>query len=204
MAVPCRLDAAVDREHRRPSAPVPAAVRVCRRSSRSGMRRRARMCGDRRGAGRTGRGSRATGRVRWSGRRRRPCHGPTPAAHTPPAPGQKRGGHTAGLSNTAAALQSYRRLNRISLRHCAVLTHRHCFHKSRPHPSPPPTHPPRPAGLLDHRTTRAMEMGIAAVRYGHSRSYLAWPGFPSLFTAQKLRAKKIRRKRCELCEPDRL
>jgi hypothetical protein len=54
------------------------------------------------------------------------------------------------------------------------------------------------------RRVEAMEMGIEAVRHGHSRSYLAWPGPPSLFTAQELRAKEIRRKRCELCGPDPL
>lgn len=54
------------------------------------------------------------------------------------------------------------------------------------------------------KRVEAMEMGIEAARHGHSRSYLAWPGLPSLFTAQELRATKIRRKRCELCGPDPL
>jgi hypothetical protein len=54
------------------------------------------------------------------------------------------------------------------------------------------------------KRVEAMEVGIEAVRHGHSRSYLSWPGLPSLFTAQELRAKGTRRKSCELCGPDPL
>ncbi|MEU0625008.1 hypothetical protein ABZ329_29625 [Streptomyces rubiginosohelvolus] len=54
------------------------------------------------------------------------------------------------------------------------------------------------------KRVEAMEAGVESVRRGNGRAYLAWPGLPSLFTAQELRAKKIRRKRCELCGPDPL
>ncbi|GGK29435.1 hypothetical protein GCM10011583_71720 [Streptomyces camponoticapitis] len=54
------------------------------------------------------------------------------------------------------------------------------------------------------KRVEAMEMGTGAVRHGHSRSYLAWSGLPSLLTRQDRRAKKLKRKRCELCGPDPL
>lgn len=54
------------------------------------------------------------------------------------------------------------------------------------------------------KRVEAMEVGIEAVRNGQGRSYLAWPGLPALYTAQELRVKGTRRKRCELCGPDPL
>ncbi|MEV8329127.1 hypothetical protein OG501_03845 [Streptomyces niveus] len=39
------------------------------------------------------------------------------------------------------------------------------------------------------KRAEAMKMGTGTVRHGHSRSYLASSGLPSLFTRQELRAK---------------
>lgn len=38
------------------------------------------------------------------------------------------------------------------------------------------------------KRVEAMKMDTGTVRQGHSRSYLAWSGLPSLFTRQELRS----------------
>ena len=54
------------------------------------------------------------------------------------------------------------------------------------------------------KRVEAMEVGVEAVRNGLGRSYLSWSSLPDLYTAQELRLKGTRRKRCELCGPDPL